>query len=89
MYAKTKLKNSERVLVCAKGMNFASFRIPTNPGRCIEVSGGCILVVGGSWSVVGQGYGWWRWAYIITVLRFFNHSPAIQLEYLNIHESRA
>ena len=44
-YATTKLKDSERVLVCAKRMDVASSRIPTSPGRSNEVSGGCMLVV--------------------------------------------
>ena len=41
-YGATKLKDPERVLVCAKRMGVASFRIPTSPGRSNEVSGGCI-----------------------------------------------
>ena len=46
------MKDPERILVCAKRMNFASFRIPTSPGRSNEVSGGCVSLVKG---MIGDG----------------------------------
>ena len=61
-YGTTRLKDPERVLVCAKRMDVASSRIPTSPGRSDEVSGGYTGSCG------SQRCGESRLAYIITVI---------------------